>query len=264
MRAGMRIALAVLALAAVRTPTVAAGVPGACGAGRFLVRSNALAGLTSDPLPVLSIGSDGTIDLSGCGPTLARVRVNRASIRVTARWDQCGAIVRPRLVAVVSTQDCQQVVGRLRGRRTRLDFTAFRSSCGDFLVDPATESCDGTAPNGDAACAGTVCNSVCTCGTSTTTTPTTTCPTFTTTTVPLCGTGSFCAFNAWCPNAKACIGDGMGGCGCSGPDLACGAPGDFSCGGTCPDGMTCDGKQAELFPGCFYPAGCGCMPVIPD
>jgi hypothetical protein len=96
----------------------------------------------------------------------------------------------------------------------------------------------------------------------TTTTGTTGCAPVTTTTlgIPDCG-GVAPACLGLCSNARACVDDGAGGCGCTGAELPCG-PVTYlgTCGGTCPPGLTCQLVSPILPNGCPDAPVCGCAP----
>jgi len=104
------------------------------------------------------------------------------------------------------------------------------------------------------------------CATSSTVTTTSTtgpCPILTTTTlgIPDCfGSGGTCL--GLCANARACVPDASGACGCTGPELPCGVV-TFrgTCGGTCPSGFTCSLFSPTLPSGCPDFARCGCIPA---
>ena len=97
--------------------------------------------------------------------------------------------------------------------------------------------------------------------TTTTATSTSVCPTFTTTTlgVPDCG-GGICF--GLCANALACV-EGESGCECTGPPLDCQAvTAGGQCGGTCPEGLTCQTVQPVGEDGCPQSPRCGCAPAF--
>ena len=110
----------------------------------------------------------------------------------------------------------------------------------------------------------------CTPSTSSTTTSSTTtssttgsCPTYTSTSlgIPDCfgGTGSCLGL---CANARACTHDPQtGGCACVGPVQPCGVVTyNGLCGGSCPDGTTCQYYGAPLPNGCPGEPHCTCAP----
>jgi len=104
--------------------------------------------------------------------------------------------------------------------------------------------------------------SVTTCPTtsSTTTTSTTTCATHTTITLgrPPCGLyGGSCS--GGCENARECVPDDSGVCGCTGPIRPCGLQIGSVCGGSCPVGETCIEYRPLLPDGCPGEPRCGCV-----
>src|SRR5262245_7201098 len=90
--------------------------------------------------------------------------------------------------------------------------------------------------------------------TSTTSTTSTSCPGYTTTTVPPCGLLGGLGF---CPTAVQCVPSAQNPnvCACEGPQAPCGltgpSPGGSTCGGTCPQGTTCQVVDTDPIPGCF-------------
>ena len=101
------------------------------------------------------------------------------------------------------------------------------------------------------------------CPTSPTVTTTSTCPIYTTTTlgVPDCF-GSSGACLGLCANARACVPDASGQCGCTGPEQPCGVVTYRGmCGGTCPSGFTCAFFSPTLPNGCPDFPRCGCIPA---
>ena len=100
--------------------------------------------------------------------------------------------------------------------------------------------------------------------TSTTTSTTCSCPTYTTTTlgIPDCGgSGGVCV--GLCANARACVADESGACGCTGEPLPCGiVSAGGACGGECPEGGVCQYWPSPLPTpdGCPGPPVCGCFP----
>jgi hypothetical protein len=95
----------------------------------------------------------------------------------------------------------------------------------------------------------------------TTTTTTCICPTYTSTTLgtPDCG-GSAACFG-FCANARACVPDATGVCGCTGMPLPCGiVSAGGSCDGECPEGGTCQYWPSPLPGPCPGPPVCGCFP----
>jgi len=86
------------------------------------------------------------------------------------------------------------------------------------------------------------------------------CPTFTTTTIGI----SFCGGNpptcfGLCPNARACINDGIA-CACVGTLLDCGVvASDGTCGGVCPPGMLCEAAEMIGMDGCPESLACACV-----
>jgi hypothetical protein len=105
--------------------------------------------------------------------------------------------------------------------------------------------------------------STATSTTVTTTTSTSSCPTHTSTTLGIqdCGGGGgFCL--GLCANARACVPDGDGNCGCTGAELPCGIVSYLgACGGTCPSGFACALFSPTLPGGCPAPPRCGCIPA---
>jgi hypothetical protein len=96
----------------------------------------------------------------------------------------------------------------------------------------------------------------------TTTTTTCPCPTYTSTTLgaPDCG-GSGGSCFGFCGNARACVPDEHGTCGCTGDPLPCGiVSAGGACGGECPDGGTCQYWPSPLPGPCPGPPVCGCFP----
>ena len=100
--------------------------------------------------------------------------------------------------------------------------------------------------------------------TSTTSTSTTTvsCPIHTTTSlgIPDCG-GSFCS--GLCANARQCVPNAAtNACECTGPEQPCGVVTyNGQCGGTCPDGSTCQIYEPPLPNGCTDFPRCACVPT---
>ncbi len=98
--------------------------------------------------------------------------------------------------------------------------------------------------------------------TTVTVTSTSVCPTYTTTTlgIPDCSP-SFCSPYG-CLNARECVMDDEGTCGCTGPLVPCRViTVGGSCGGTCPDGLACQTVQPLGEDGCPGPPTCGCAPA---
>jgi hypothetical protein len=101
--------------------------------------------------------------------------------------------------------------------------------------------------------------------TSSTSTSTTTgsCPVYTSTSlgIPDCF-GSAASCFGLCPNAHACVPDAQtGACGCTGPIQPCGVVTyDGVCGGSCPDGQTCQSYGPPLPNGCSGEPHCTCVP----
>ena len=104
-----------------------------------------------------------------------------------------------------------------------------------------------------------------TTSTSTTTSSTTTdsCPTYTSTSlgIPDCY-GSLGSCMGLCANARACVPDPQtNACGCTGPIQPCGVVTyNGLCGGSCPDGQTCQYYGAPLPNGCPGEPHCTCAP----
>ncbi len=98
--------------------------------------------------------------------------------------------------------------------------------------------------------------------TSSTTTTTTRCTQPTTTTNPPCGeVGCF----GWCANAQFCVSTGptASDCACTGGPRPCaftgpGPDGGLTCGGTCPEGQTCQPIDTDPSPDCVF-LFCGCQ-----
>jgi hypothetical protein len=100
--------------------------------------------------------------------------------------------------------------------------------------------------------------------TTTTSTSTVSCPSHTTTSlgIPDCfGSGGSCL--GLCANARQCVPDATtGACGCTGPELPCGVVTyQGACGGTCPEGSTCQLYAPPLPNGCTDEFRCGCVPT---
>ena len=96
----------------------------------------------------------------------------------------------------------------------------------------------------------------------TTTTTSVTCPTVTSTTLGIPDCGQFGACFGLCSNARACVPDAAGHCGCTGPELPCNAVTyNGMCGGTCPEGETCSVYSPTLPNGCPDYPRCACVPM---
>lgn len=97
--------------------------------------------------------------------------------------------------------------------------------------------------------------------TTVTVTSTTVCPTYTTSTlgIPDCSPG-FCSPYG-CTNARECVMDDQGMCGCTGPLVPCRViTVGGECGGTCPEGLACQTVRPVGEDGCPGPPTCGCAP----
>jgi hypothetical protein len=169
------LALSLLVLAAAE---VAAAPAPRCGGGRWVVVRGAPAVLGS--AIAIDAGRRVSIDLV-CPPTAAR-RSRRGAI-LRARWAACAGLGRVALRAAV-VDDCARLAGTLRVGRSRRSFEAWRSVCGDGVVQMG-EECDG--PSGCES----GCDADCRCppptattATSTSTTATSATTTTTTTTTP--------------------------------------------------------------------------------
>jgi len=95
----------------------------------------------------------------------------------------------------------------------------------------------------------------------TTTTTSCSCPIYTSTTLgaPDCGGAGACF--GFCGNARACVPDDSGACGCTGDPLPCGiVSAGGACGGECPEGGTCQYWPSPLPGPCPGPPVCGCFP----
>jgi hypothetical protein len=191
--------------------TVAAGValaggsavarrsrPEACPGGRFLVAPGdipLIAGAGSPAPDAIVIGDENDISIGGCQAAQARLKPRRDFTRIRgARWQRCGVLTRVRLTAKILAPTCDTIEGRIKARGVPAKpFTATRSTCGDRVLDAENgETCDASAPAGDAACAGR-CEppgSPGACGCTPTTTTTTTSST-TTTSIPGCAGRTF-------------------------------------------------------------------------
>jgi para-nitrobenzyl esterase len=135
----------------------AAAKPARCG-GRFLSSSPALMTLGSADggFVVAELAGDaGTLTVTGCGPTRARVKRKRKVTSVSARWAACGGSPL-RLTATLPTATCATLVGKVRRpKQEAAAFEATLSACGDQRLDTAGgEACDASAASGDAACPG--------------------------------------------------------------------------------------------------------------
>lgn len=118
------------------------------------------------------------------------------------------------------------------------------------------EACKASEVEVDLAALGLCCG-----GQTTTVTSTSVCPTYTTTTlgIPDCSPG-FCSPYG-CTNARECVMDDQGTCGCTGPLVPCRAiTVSGECGGTCPEGLTCQTVRPVGDDGCPGPPICGCAP----
>lgn len=131
--------------------------PPPCPPGRFLVDPAALPLVPgAGPGDALVVG-DAEAALAACGaPDRTTTRVRRRRTILRARWSACGDARRVRLKATLRRSACDEIRGVVRGKgMRRRHFTARRSTCGDGRLDRGRgETCDVSAPEGDAACPG--------------------------------------------------------------------------------------------------------------
>ena len=143
----------VLALVAATAPS-AKTPPTPCQPGRYLVdpaKAPLVPGGTS-VLEAIELDANGQLSIaSGCAATAAKIRAGRKADKVMASWASCGTLARVRFVGVIKAPACSALTGTLKAAKTKpKKFGATRSTCGDGVVDPATEECE----SGGAACAG--------------------------------------------------------------------------------------------------------------
>ena len=153
--------------------------PQPCAAGRFLVAPTAEPLLTgvSPTIDAIGIDAAGHVSLDGCGAaTKGKVKATRKATIVQAKWTRCGAFSNVVLAAKIAAPACDVMSGKLQAKMLKTKkFPAMRSTCGDQRVDTGgDETCDASAPNGDATCPG-LCGAAgtptaCQCASTTTTT----------------------------------------------------------------------------------------------
>ena len=168
-----------------RTPAVA------CAPGRFLVPAadQPLLTPTGPHADAVLLERERHLVLGDCGGVTATVIARRRATIVRASFPSCLGFTKVRLRARIAAPGCDVLSGRVKARRARPHaFTATRSTCGDGVVDAGGgETCDATAPGGDAACPGACPDAgvdACRCPVVSSTTIVTTSTSLATSTVP--------------------------------------------------------------------------------
>ena len=150
-----------------------------CPAGRFLLPAEVRL-LTTPQTASGSIGvvAPSIVSVPGCSalPTRMRVVARKKATQVVAAWGRCGTARKVVLRGRIATDTCDRLTGTLKVKGAPAQrFEATRSGCGDGRLDGGGgETCDASAPGGDAACpgrcSGTAVEPPCSCTPPTTTT----------------------------------------------------------------------------------------------
>lgn len=151
--------------------------PEPCAPGRFLVAAASSPLLAGQSAGREAVAYDGAhvVSLDACGNAApGTVKATRKTTVVRGRWATCGTFAKVAVTARIAAPACDVLSGRLKAKKTKVKkFTATRSTCGDGVVDGGGgESCDVSAPDGDATCPGACSACVCPSGSSSTTTTT--------------------------------------------------------------------------------------------
>jgi hypothetical protein len=116
---------------------------------------------------------------SACSAAPVKLKAKKGFTLVTAKWRSCtGLRGKVKLRAQLAAPGCNRLVGTLKAKKFTATIAAGLSACGDGVLDPGVEQCDGTGCG-----EGQDCAPDCTCGTATTTSTTST----TSTSLPCCG-----------------------------------------------------------------------------
>lgn len=115
-----------LVLASLAATVAHAARPTPCSDGTYPLAFLADALGTSDARLILTPDRAALLD-GVCAATRARVRQRRGTIRIAARWRECGALGRVRLKAVVDAGTCGEMRGRLVAGGSRSDFESTRA-----------------------------------------------------------------------------------------------------------------------------------------
>ena len=138
----MRI-LSSLVLGLAIASTAAAARP-VCPDGRFVQASSALPGSPDGAFGAIVIANGQASIDGGCEPTKVHRRAKKnGDTRVQAKWKQCGALKKVRLVGdiVADGAPCARLTGTVRAKKQDpVTIGATRSRCGDGIADPA-ETC---------------------------------------------------------------------------------------------------------------------------
>lgn len=172
LRIGWSTRLAVPGVILAGAALAAAAAPPLCPPDRWVADGGAT--FDGQPLILDVETSPASMTIPGCDATAlkrARAKAKKKGTQVTAMWRDCAGLKRLVFSGQIGNE-CTQLKGKLRGKRTKVDVTASPSRCGDGVVDAGGgEQCESTCP------AGQVCTTACLCepvATSTTSTITTT------------------------------------------------------------------------------------------
>lgn len=201
--------------------------PPPCPGGYFLVDGEPLVSSGLGAPDAVVVEGRSLALLSGCGPTVAKLKGTRRGTKITAKWSSCAGIRgRVKLRAVIDP-NCTSMAGKVRARGLKRRFSARLFSgfgfCGDGRLDPG-EDCD--PPDAAAGCDAFCLRS------------------------PVCGDGIQDGFEA-CDDGGTVSCDGCA-ADCSRRDAVCG-DGIVECGETCDGASGCG-------PGERCTDACGCEP----
>jgi hypothetical protein len=153
--ASLLVVLAVASAAAAARPV--------CPDGRFVQAGPVLPGSPDAAFGAVVIENGQASIEGGCAPTKVQLRGKKSGdTRVRAKWRQCGALKKVRLVAniVEDGEPCARLVGVVRAKKQdSVQIDATRSRCDDGIADPAETCIDAPArtwtfvPFEDAFCA---------------------------------------------------------------------------------------------------------------
>jgi hypothetical protein len=153
------VALGLVVLSAPASPRKPKPEP--CPTGRYLVSGERLiTDRLSTDLQALDIDvARRVVTIPGCGERHAVVTAKARVTTVTAKWASCGELRKVALRVRIPAPGCTGLQGHLKARKAPAQtFAGVLSTCGDGVVDPVREECDGST------CAdGRDCKDDCTC-----------------------------------------------------------------------------------------------------